>query len=242
MIKKPHLLTMVPIYLLLMALCVTISKVGSKAWTAMVEGAPLEHRNCIVLDAGHGGVDGGALSCTGIPESQINLQITQRLNDLLNFLGYDTVMLRSTDTSLHSQGSTIAAQKISDLKQRVLLINQQSPTLLISIHQNTFSDKRYSGGQIFYCADEASKDLAQRLQSEFLRTLNPGSKRKPKQAKGIYIMEHIRCSGILVECGFLTNEAEEARLRTESYQKKISAVISTTVSTWCGNKDNASCC
>mgnify|MGYP003293604712 CR=1 FL=1 len=242
MLKKPHLLTMVPIYLVLILLCVTISKAVSKTWTTMVEGAPLEHRNCIVLDAGHGGIDGGALSCTGIPESQLNLQITQRLNDLLNFLGYNTVMLRDTDTSLHNQGSTIAAQKISDLKQRVSLINQHSPTLLISIHQNTFSDKRYSGGQIFYCADEESQKLAQKLQNQYIQALNPGSKRKPKQAKGIYIMEHIQCSGILVECGFLTNEAEEARLRTDSYQKKISAVISTTVSTWYVQKDNASCC
>ena len=223
---------MVPFYLLALILCIVISHGGSKGLTAMIERTPLSNRSCIVLDAGHGGIDGGALSCTGIPESQINLRITQRVNDLLNFLGYDTIMLRTTETSLHIQGATISAQKISDLKQRVKLVNENSPALLISIHQNTFSDKRYSGAQVFHCADEGSRILAQQLQLNLIQTVNKGSKRTPKQAKGIYLMEHINCPGILVECGFLTNENEEALLRGDEYQKKLSAVIAATVNYW----------
>lgn len=226
------IIKMVPFYLLALVLCSFISVGGSKGLTVMIERTPLSNRSCIVLDAGHGGIDGGALSCTGVPESQINLQITQRLNDLLNFLGYDTMMLRTSDTSLHTQGSTIASQKISDLKQRVKLVHEHSPALMISIHQNTFSDKRYCGAQVFHCLDDGSRKLALQLQDNFIRTVNKGSTRKPKQSKGIYLMEHIDCPGILVECGFLTNENEEALLRSDDYQKKISTVIATTVSFW----------
>ena len=225
---------MLPCYLLALVLCLAVSGGGSRALTAMIESSPLPDRTRIVLDAGHGGVDGGALSCTGVPESQINLQIAQRLNDLLSFLGYDTVMLRTSDTSLHTQGTTIAAQKVSDLKHRAAMVNEYSPALFISIHQNTFSDKRYSGAQVFYCDDEKSSALAQKLQENLIQTVNPGSTRKPKQSKGIYLMEHIECCGILVECGFLTNETEEALLRSDDYQKKLSAVMAATVSTWQG--------
>lgn len=232
MVKKSQLIRMLPCYLMALILCLVLSSFGSRALTVMIESAPPPNRSCIVLDAGHGGIDGGALSCTGVPESQINLQIAQRLNDLLHFFGYDTWMLRSTDTSLHTQGNTIAAQKVSDLKQRVAMVNEQEPALLISIHQNTFSDKRYSGAQVFYASDEESQALAQRLQEAFIRTVNKDSSRKPKKAQGIYLMEHIQCSGVLVECGFLTNVQEEALLRSEDYQKKISAIIAATVSTW----------
>ena len=232
--KKSQLLKMLPCYLLALVLCLAVSGGGSLAMTAMVESAPLPNRTRIVLDAGHGGIDGGALSCTGVPESQINLQIAQRLNDLLHFLGYDSVMLRTADTSLHTQGTSIAAQKVSDLKHRVQMVNEYSPALFISIHQNTFSDKRYSGAQVFYRENEESKELARSLQENFIQTINKGSTRKPKQAKGIYLMEHIECCGVLVECGFLTNENEEALLRSEDYQKKLSAVIAATVSAWQG--------
>ena len=232
--KKSQLVKMLPCYLLALVLCLAVSGGGSRALTAMIEKSPLPSRTRIVLDAGHGGIDGGALSCTGVPESQINLEIARRLNDLLHFLGYDTVMLRSSDTSLHIQGTTIAAQKVSDLKHRATMVNEYSPALFISIHQNTFSDKRYSGAQVFYCSDDKSTAFAQQLQTNFIQTVNPGSNRKPKQAKGIYLMEHINCCGVLVECGFLTNENEEALLRSDDYQKKISAVIAATVSTWKG--------
>ena len=232
MAQNRFLLKMIPCYLLALVLCLLVSQWGSRAFSAMIEHSPVPNRSCIVLDAGHGGIDGGALSCTGVPESQINLQIAQRLNDLLPFLGYKTLMLRTTDTSLHTQGNTIGEQKISDLKHRVTVVNDCSPTLLISVHQNTFSDHRYSGAQVFYCADPDSKALAQLLQNSFIDTINPGSNRKPKQAKGIYLMEHIQCPGILVECGFLTNENEEALLRDDIYQKKLSAVIAATVSSW----------
>ena len=230
MLWKSFRLKMLICYCVLFALCITFIYAGSDAVTVLVEHSPMDNRSCIAIDAGHGGIDGGAVSITGVPESQINLEIAQRLNDLLNLMGYKTLMLRSTDTSLHTNGTTISAQKVSDLKNRVQMITNSNASLLISIHQNTFSDKKYRGAQVFYHSDEKSIDLAGSLQNNLIKTINPDSKRKPKLAKGIYLMEHIPCPGILIECGFLTNAQEEALLRNESYQKYLCSVIAATIS------------
>lgn len=218
-------------YCIAITVCIGLVQVCNYTVITWSEHTTVERQICIAIDAGHGGIDGGAVSISGIPESQTNLQIAQRLNDLFHLLGYQTIMLRNTDTSLHTDGSSISAQKASDLKHRVQIIAEQNATLLISIHQNTFSDKRYSGAQVFYHDDEKSINLAADLQNNLIQILNPGSKRKPKIAKGIYLMEHIPCPGILIECGFLTNAQEEALLQSDSYQKQLCCVIVATVST-----------
>lgn len=183
---------------------------------------------CIVVDAGHGGIDGGAVSCTGVYESQINLEIALRLNDLLHFLGFQTCMIRTEDVSVYTSGSTIAEKKISDLKERVRVIKSIQNPIVVSIHQNYFNDSRYSGAQVFYA--ENSQDLAKITQSMFTTTINLGSKRKIKPAKGVYLMEKIECIGILVECGFLSNTTEELNLRDKTYQIKICSVIASALS------------
>ena len=201
-----------------------------QATTTISQTIQPEHRYTIVIDAGHGGIDGGATSCSGVLESQINLQIALRLNDLMHFMGHETLMIRTTDKSVYTSGNTIAAQKISDLKQRVRIVNETENGILISIHQNIFSDGRYSGAQVFFAPDEKSKELAIKLQTNLIQTLNPGSNRKSKKAEGIYLMEHIARPGILIECGFLSNIEEEAKLRSAEYQKRLCAVIATTLS------------
>lgn len=183
---------------------------------------------CIVIDAGHGGVDGGAVSYTGVYESQINLEIALRLDDLLHLLGHQTRMIRTEDISVYTSGSSIAEKKISDLKERVRIIKSTDNAILVSIHQNSFTDGRYSGAQVFYT--EKGQSLANITQSLFLSLLNPGSNRKIKSAKGIYLMEKIECVGILVECGFLSNFTEEYKLRTPSYQQKICSIIACALS------------
>lgn len=232
---KVLLRRMIPLYLLVLLFCLVIAQIGSNAVTVMVESSPVPDRTCILIDAGHGGIDGGAVSCTGVLESQINLEIAERLNDLLHFLGFETKMIRTTDTSLHTEGNTIAQQKISDLKYRVNMVNETENALLVSIHQNTFSDKQYSGAQVFYSSTEGSKMLAEQLQSSIIKVLNPHSKRKSKAANGIYLMEHIECSGVLIECGFLTNPEEEAKLRDPEYQMKVCSVIACVISTYLGD-------
>lgn len=189
--------------------------------------APIQpSRRVFIIDAGHGGVDGGATSCTGVLESAINLEIALRLNKLMQLLGYETVMIRTTDTSVYTQGNTIAAQKLSDLKERVRIVNDPENGVLISIHQNTFSDSRYHGPQVFYGGDlSISKDLGERLQTAMTTNLVPDSNRKCKKSSGIYLMEHIENPGVLIECGFLSNPREEAMLRDSVYQKKLCCII-----------------
>jgi len=198
-------------------------------------GAPKSDGKIIVVDAGHGGVDGGATSCTGVLESKINLQIALKLNDLMQFLGYETVMVRTTDTSIHTKGDSIAAQKVSDLKERVRIVNETENAVLISIHQNTFSDSRYGGAQVFYGVKGNSQPLASKIQTAFTETVNPGSNRKCKTSKGIYLMEHIETMGVLIECGFLSNPQEEAKLRNSDYQNKLCCVIACTVTSYLSN-------
>ena len=208
---------------------------GSRAITVISENMPVERQHCIIIDAGHGGEDGGATSCTGKLESSFNLEISLRLNDLLHLLGYDTAMIRTSDVSIYTKGETIAQKKVSDLKERVRIANETENALLLSIHQNTYPESRYSGAQVFYANTAGSQQLAKELQSSFTTTVNQGSNRKSKKADGIYLMEHISCTGILVECGFLSNPEEEARLRSMEYQKKICCVIASSVSTYLSN-------
>lgn len=228
--KTKIYLSMIPIYALAFLSTLFISLLGSKAVTVWTESAPLDGRHTIIIDAGHGGEDGGATSCTGVLESSINLEIAIRLNDLMNLLGYKTIMVRTSDTAIHTQGDTIASRKVSDLKARVSIANETENAVFISIHQNYFTDDRYSGAQVFFPATEGSNELGQSLQKDIVSTLNPGSNRKAKKAEGIYIMEHIQCIGVLIECGFISNPQEEAHLRNEAYQKKICSVIASSVS------------
>lgn len=223
------------IYGLVISATILIAQGSSRAVTAMAENTPPVREVTIILDPGHGGEDGGAISRTGKPESSYNLEIALRLNDLLHFLGYDTKMIRTADTSVYTKGNTIAQKKVSDLKERVRIVNETKNALLLSIHQNQFSDGRYSGAQVFYGKGKGSESLAKALQSAFIATLNPGSHRQAKKGEGIYLMEHIQSTGVLIECGFLSNAAEEANLRNPDYQKKLCCVISTTVSTFLSN-------
>ncbi len=198
---------------------------GSRAVSVFSENLPPEREHCILIDPGHGGVDGGATSCAGVLESQYNLEISLRLRDLLHLLGYDTRMMRTTDISIYTKGETIAQKKMSDLKERVRITNETENGILLSIHQNTFSDSRYSGAQVFYAQTEGSRALAEELQSAFAKTLNPGSSRRCKKSQGVYLMEHIARPGVLIECGFLSNPEEETRLRSRDYQQQLCCVI-----------------
>lgn len=220
----------IPVYLVIALLFVGAAYYGSRTVTVIGNMMPLERSHTLIIDAGHGGIDGGATSCTGVLESKFNLDIALKLNDLFQLLGYNTRMIRTTDCSVHTQGETIAAQKVSDLKNRVAAVNQTENAVLISIHQNTFSDSRYSGAQVFYGSKGEGENLALALQKTICETVNSGSNRSIKRADGIYLMEHIDCTGVLVECGFLSNPLEEALLRDEGYQKKLCCVIAATVS------------
>ena len=222
--------SLAPVYVLIVFCFLFAAIGGSRAITVIAENTPVTGRKCVVIDPGHGGEDGGAVSCTGITESTFNLDIALRLRDLMHLLGMDTVMTRDTDRSIHTGGDTIAARKVSDLKERVRLANGTENAILVSIHQNHFPDSRYSGAQVFYKPNNESAELAARLQTAFVQTINYGSNRKSKKADGIYLMEKVQLPAILVECGFLSNYQEEAKLRDDQYQKQVAAVIAATCS------------
>lgn len=181
----------------------------------------------LVLDAGHGGEDGGAVSITGVPESRINLSIVLSLRDVLGLYGVDPILLREEDISLHTgDANTLREKKRSDLKNRTAAIEAVEGGTLISIHQNTYPGSRYHGTHVFYAPTDGSQALADHVQNSIKTALQPDNERAVKQIPDtVYIMNHITCPAILIECGFLTNPAEEAMLRDPDYQRKLSAVI-----------------
>lgn len=222
--------------IIILSLLLVSAFITDKAINVHSENVQFKKRTCVIIDAGHGGVDGGAVSCTGVEESQINLEIALRLNDLMHLLGINTYMIRTEDVSIYTGGNSIAAKKVSDLKERVRIINQTPNAILISVHQNYFQDSRYSGSQVFYYRDAT---LAKQLQTALVQTLKPESKRKAKKADGVYLMQNVNCPAALIECGFLSNPAEEEQLRDSEYQKKLCCVICSVVSCYIYNNSVA---
>ena len=206
------------------ALCaaVALSPPVTPALSAVATDPPV-----LVIDAGHGGEDGGAISISGKTESNINLDIARKLDLILGLLGEDTVLLRSEDVSLHSDGArTLREKKVSDLANRVDAINGQAGAVLISIHQNSYPDPRYGGAQVFYAPTDGSQELARTLQATLRERLDPDNTRQEKRIPDtIYLMNRVNCAAALVECGFLTNARDEARLLDGGYQTKLAATL-----------------
>lgn len=223
------------VYSIILLSSLLMAHLGSRTVTVLAENRPVRRSVTVVIDPGHGGLDGGAISCTGVPESRFNLEISLRLNEMLRFLGYKTQMIRREDISVYTEGETISQKKVSDLKQRVHMVEQVENPLLLSIHQNYFPQSQYSGAQVFYATTPTSQDLAGVLQTAFNQHLNPVTPRQEKKSSSVYLMEHISCPAVLIECGFLSNPREEALLRKPEYQKQISALIGCAVAEYLSN-------
>lgn len=181
----------------------------------------------VVIDPGHGGEDGGAVSSSGVEESLINLAVSTRLNDLLRFVGVRTVMTRTKDVSIHTEGDTMRARKVSDIHNRVELVNGIENSVLISVHQNSLPSSAVThGAQVFWNRQEGGEALAESVQEVLNGTINPGNEKHTKRIPDtIYLMKHTTASGILVECGFLSNSTETEKLQKPSYQLKLAAAI-----------------
>lgn len=181
----------------------------------------------VVIDAGHGGEDGGAVSQSGTVESQINLAVARRLDEIFGLYGVDVKMLRTEDAALYSDGvNTLREKKVSDIHNRVKMIESVPNATLISIHQNTYPSTKFHGAQVFYSNETLSCPLAQFVQETLRTALDPSNNRKAaKISDSVYLMNHISCRAILVECGFLSNPAEDELLCTEAYQTKIAAAL-----------------
>ena len=181
----------------------------------------------LILDAGHGGEDAGAIGVNGVYEKDLNLQIAYRLAALAEEAGYSVLMTRTDDRLLYKEEENIKGhRKEYDLKNR-LEISEQYPTgILISIHMNSFSSSRYSGLQVWYAETEGSMALAQSIQGEVKKQLQPDNHRAIKAAgSSMYLLYHSTHAAVLIECGFLSHEQECALLTTENYQKELSYAI-----------------
>lgn len=193
----------------------------------------------VAVDPGHGGEDGGATSVSGVLESGINLDIALRLRDLLALAGIEPLMIRTTDTAIYTGDCrTITQKKVSDLKNRVAMVNNAAPALLISIHQNFFEQSKYRGAQVFFSKTDGSRALAEMLQQTLREQLDPSNRRQVKPAQSVYLMEHAGCTAVLVECGFLSNPEEDRLLQTDAYQKKIAAAICGAVTQYLSEKEH----
>ena len=177
-----------------------------------------------ILDAGHGGEDGGAVSTAGIKESGINLQIAQKIDAMMIFLGEETLMTRKEDISIYSEGAkSIRQKKASDLKNRVAIVQSTDHAVLVSIHQNSLPDSpSVHGAQVFYGAGVGSKELAGFVQQTLNKIINVGNEKQEKKIDpSIYLMKNVDCPAILIECGFMSNPVESEKLLDSSYQKRI---------------------
>ncbi len=194
---------------------------------ARVVSAVSEPRSCtVVIDAGHGGIDGGAVGSDGTLEKALNLAVAQRLAELCRLAGIDCVMTREDDR-LVVDDSVTERRKMHDLKNRASLAEAQSNPIFVSIHMNNFPEPRYSGLQVWYSKHhELSKTLAATLQGSARTFLDASNSREIKAAtSAIYLLDRLECPAILVECGFLSNPEECALLAAEEYQTRLAVVI-----------------
>ncbi len=184
-------------------------------------------KKTIVIDAGHGGEDSGAVA-NGILEKDINLSISLKLRDMLEACGYNVVMTRDTDKSIYdSTAGTTREKKVSDLKNRTDIINGSEDNILVSIHQNKFEQSQYYGTQMFYSVNSPeSEHLAEELRRSVTSMLQPDNKRELKPSTdSIYILKKAEVPAVIVECGFLSNPQEAQKLASEEYQQQMAFAI-----------------
>lgn len=183
----------------------------------------------VIIDAGHGGVDGGTSADDGTLEKDLNLQIALKLNEILNSFGVETVLVRDSDISIHDDtAKSIRQKKISDLKNRLNIINNTDESVFVSIHQNHFGESKYHGTQIFYSKNNPdSQKLADCIRMPVVSYLQPDNTREIKQSgTEIYLLNNAQSPSVMVECGFLSNTDETNRLKDENYQRKLAFIIS----------------
>ena len=181
----------------------------------------------IIIDAGHGGEDGGAVANDGTVEKDLNLDIALKLNDIISVMGYKTHLIRTTDTAIHTSGDTIRQRKISDIKNRFAIMNKYDDCIYVSIHQNKFNDTAVHGAQTFYSpnnnesrvlADFIQKSISSQLQKENRRVIK-------KSGTDIYLLYNATKPTVMVECGFVSNDNELKKLKDNDYQNKMAISI-----------------
>jgi len=183
-----------------------------------------EERPMVVIDAGHGGNDQGKVGVDGSLEKDINLQIATKLKWYLEQSDIDVVMTRESDIGLYGEGDS--RKKTADMKKRCDIIEENNADLVVSIHQNSYHEEEVSGGQVFYYkSSEKGKKLAEILQERFTYVLGDENRRLAKANGNYYLLLHVKCPIVIVECGFLSNRKEALLLQEEDYQDRMAWTI-----------------
>lgn len=182
----------------------------------------------VIIDPGHGGEDGGALSADGTVEKDINLAVSQCAEKIFSFFGFKTLMTRDKDELIYSSDCTnIREKKVSDIHNRMKIIEENPNSIFLSVHQNHYDSERYNGAQVFYSKNnEKSPILAQCIQETIKSDLQENNDRKIKPTgTEIYLLYHAQVPCVMVECGFLSNREEAKKLGDGEYQKQMAFEI-----------------
>jgi len=205
----------------LLAVCARLTE---RALPASVSAAD---KPVVVLDAGHGGLDSGAVGKNGTLEKDVNLAIVKALRDMLEMSGFQVVLTRDEDISIYDAGvEGIRNQKLSDMDNRLEIIQSYPDSVFLCIHQNNYTDPKYFGGQMFYNNNNPdNRTLAQIMQNRF-SVLQPGNDREIKlSGNELFLLKSNKNPSLMIECGFLSNPDEEAKLATWEYQQKVAFTI-----------------
>lgn len=194
----------------------------------------------IVIDAGHGGEDGGTQSASGTFEKTVNLEIARLLDTMLRANGINSVMTRTEDILLYDRHADyVGHKKMLDLATRRKITEETENAVFVSIHMNSFPETKYHGLQVFYSPHHSlSQTLASEIQTTTQKYLQPDNQRKVKKAtSAIYLLDRLTCPAVLVECGFLSNPAEAARFETSEYRQQVAWIIFCSIMSYISNQN-----
>lgn len=198
--------------------------VGNKSGNVVSASKAVEDNFVIIIDAGHGGSDGGAVGADGTPEARLNLEIAKKLNDFLSVAGFNTFMTRTDEDSIGDSSNSIRNEKVSDIHKRMDIMNSFENCLFLSIHQNYYNGSSSWGTQVFYSGNNPQSELlAKSIQSSVASLIQPDNNRAIKKSgSSIYLLDKAVKPAVLVECGFISNSSDLMKLKEDNYQKNIS--------------------
>ena len=226
--KKIAVLSVIASILLLTSSIALINRNTLPEIDAFNQGDRCFIRSTVVLDAGHGGEDGGAVAADGTLEKNLNLEFTKCISVFFDLFGISYKTTRTTDVSVGDPSlSSVRERKRSDILRRFQMVNQYSDSVLLSIHQNLFTQSEYCGAQVFYakCQPESEK-IAKCIQSTVASFMQPDNHREIKGSdSNIYLLYNAKRPSVLVECGFLSNPEELLKLKSPEYRSALSYAI-----------------